>query len=254
MKSLVYIVSVLFFSYLLLVSCGKKGFLVRTESTQLQITDSILGDAAIEKFIRPYRINIQQHLDSVLAFAPETYDKANGELNTAIGNLMADIVMEQANLVFNSRTQKTIDMVLLNYGGIRAPIPQGDVTVRTAYQVMPFENHIIVVEMKGTAIKQLINYLQMHRTAHPISGLKLSVTADFELVEATLKGREIQNEEVYYVATNDYLYAGGDGMSFFEQGTTSYRLDYKIRNAMIDYFTKMDTIAPVIDDRFIQLN
>ena len=57
----------------------------------------------------------------------------------------------------------------------------------------------------------------------------------------------------YYVATNDYLISGGDGMDFFKASEEVIILDYKIRNALIDYFMKTDTISPVADDRFIQL-
>ncbi|HMC02386.1 MAG TPA: hypothetical protein VKN14_15205, partial [Flavobacteriaceae bacterium] len=59
--------------------------------------------------------------------------------------------------------------------------------------------------------------------------------------------------KTYYVATNDYLYSGGDNMTFFKPNDSLYDLNYKIRNALIDYFKKTDTIKPVIDDRFIQI-
>ena len=55
------------------------------------------------------------------------------------------------------------------------------------------------------------------------------------------------------MATNDYLYNGGGNMTFFKPNEGLYNLDYKIRNLLIDYFKKVDTINPVIDDRFIQI-
>ncbi len=238
----------------LLSACHKKKHLVKVESTRIEINDSTPGNVDIENFIQPYRENVKKNLDSVLAYSPETYAKGDGKLNTAIGNLMADIVLEQANPIFISRTKDTIDMVLLNFGGIRAPIPKGNISARTAYQVMPFENSLVVVEMKGVLIKELITYLQESQKPHPIAGIKLTVDANFDLIKALINDAEIKDDATYYVATNDYLFNGGDAMYFFKRSEKSYPLQYKIRNAMIDYFKKVDTIMPTIDDRFIQIN
>ncbi|WP_299255568.1 5'-nucleotidase [uncultured Aquimarina sp.] len=238
----------------MLSSCQKKEHLVKVEGVRIEINDATQGNPDIEAYIKPYKAHVKKTLDSTLAYAPEAYSKSDGILNTAIGNLMADLILEQANPFFVSKTKNEIDMVLLNSGGIRASIPKGNITARTAYQVMPFENSIIVVEMKGVHIRKLITYLQESRKAHPISGLQLIVDKDFNIVKALINNMEIKDEEIYFVATNDYLYHGGDEMYFFEHAKKAHKLNYKIRNAMIDYFKKVDTIAPKIDDRFLQTN
>ena len=71
-------------------------------------------------------------------------------------------------------------------------------------------------------------------------------------MDAKIKGEKIKQNKTYYVATSDYLYNGGDNMRFFKPNDSVYYLNYKIRNAIIDKFYKLDTINPVIDDRFIQ--
>ncbi len=246
-----------FFLLLLLItfsSCKKENHLVKITGTRIEINDSTASRSDIENFIAPYRKNVQRSLDSALAYSPKTFTKQDGILNTAIGNLLADIVLQQANPVFKSRTENNIDMVLLNHGGIRAPITKGAISARTAYNVMPFENSIMVVEMKGTDIKKIITYLQQAKKAHPFSGLKLTVDANFDIVQALINEKEINDNDTYFVATSDYLYNGGSAMYFFKEAGKSYTLNYKIRNAMIDYFKKVDTIAPVQDDRFLQIN
>ncbi len=227
--------------------------LSKIEGKQIPITDSILPDPDIEAYIKPYRENIQKDLDSVLAYSADTYSKNDGELNTALGNFMADVLYSEANPVFKSRTGKDIDMVLLNYGGIRSTLNKGNVSKRTAFQLMPFENSVVVVAIKGIQIDSLIDYLRSSKRAHPISGLKLVVNENFDVAEARINGNEIEQNKTYYVATSDYLYNGGDNMRFFKPNDTVYYLDYKIRNALIDNFNKIDTIKPVIDDRFIQI-
>ena len=167
---------------------------------------------------------------------------------------MADAVLEESNPIFESRTGETIDMVLLNHGGIRAILSKGNITTRTAYEIMPFENSVVVTKLKGTYVNELIAYLQKAKRAHPIAGLSIKLGDNYELLEAKIDGENIDETKTYNVATNDYLYSGGDSMDFFQKSDTLYILDYKIRNVLIDYFTKKDTINPVIDNRFIKTN
>lgn len=212
------------------------------------------ADTSIENFIKPYSIHINKTLDSTLAFNPFDLDKTDGELNTAIGNLMADIVLEQANPIFKSRTGEEIDLVLLNHGGIRSSIPKGAVTARTAYSVMPFENEVVVVELSGQKVKEMLTYLESNRTAHPLSGISIVVNKDYKVTEATIGKEDIDDNKNYFVATSDYLQQGGDNMNFFQDPVNLYRTDYKIRNALIDFFEKIDTIKTARDNRYIQIN
>lgn len=239
---------------LLLFNCKQpKAYLTKIEGKQIQVIDSITTDSEIEAFIKPYRTHIEKDLDSVLAYAPNTYSKTDGDFNTAIGNFMADAVFDEANPIFKQRTGKNIDMVLLNHGGIRSIISKGNITTRTAFELMPFENSLIVVALKGSQIDSLTTYLSKARKAHPLSKLKLTIDTNFNVVEATINGKKIDENQTYYVATNDYLFNGGDDMTFFKTNEGFTVLDYKIRNALIDNFKKVDTINPVRDDRFIQI-
>mgnify|MGYP002633119135 len=236
------------------MSCNQEIHLEKIEAKRLEINDSLVSVSKIEDFIKPFREHVNNNLDSVLAYSFDTYSKTDGDLNTAIGNLMADAVMEEANPVFESRTGHKIDIVLLNHGGIRAILSKGNITTRTAYEIMPFENSVVVTELKGTHIKEMIAYLQKAKRSHPISGLTIKLDKDYELIEAKINGELIDDNRTYYVATNDYLYSGGDSMDFFQKSDTLHDLDYRIRNVLIDYFTKKDTINPVIDNRFIKTN
>ena len=226
--------------------------LSKIEGKQITIKDSLKTDQSFEDKIAPYRTRLEEDMNAVISYAPETYSKKDGDLNTAIGNLMADIVFTEGNPVFNKRTTKNIDAVLLNHGGIRAIISKGNITTETAFQVMPFENSIVVVALKGQQIDSMMQYLAREKKAHPVQGITLTLDRNYNITEALIQGKPIVKDKTYYVATNDYLYNGGDRMTFFKPNDSLYTLDYKIRNAIIDYFKKVDTIKPKIDNRFIQ--
>lgn len=243
------------FILLFIFSCNNDKHVTKIEGKRIEINADISSDSTIENFIEPYRKNVNKNLDSILSYAPETYSKSDGELNTAIGNLMADAVFEESNPIFNKRTGKNIDFVLLNHGGIRSIISKGNITTRTAFEVMPFENSVVVVTLKGEQVLQMMEYLSQAKRAHPISSqLQLKLNENFEVASATVNGEPIDKDATYNVATNDYLYNGGDRMTFFHPNDSLQVLDYKIRNVLIDYFKKRDTINPKRDNRFIQLN
>ena len=165
---------------------------------------------------------------------------------------MADIVMSEAGPIFKSRTNKEIDFAILNSGGIRAVISKGDVTARNMYQVMPFENTIVVVELTAKSVRDLIAYLIQSKKPHPISGIQIKINRDGSLTSVNIQGKPFDEDRTYFVATSNYLANGGDNMNFFTNNKGVTETDYLLRNAMIDYIRKTDTIVPFVDDRFIQ--
>ncbi|UJH67604.1 5'-nucleotidase C-terminal domain-containing protein [Allomuricauda sp. SCSIO 65647] len=245
---------VVFITIVCFASCNENPVTVqRIKGEQIAINESLQAVDSIENTIQPYRNRLTAVMDSVLTFAPNTYTKQDGELNTSAGNLLADLILEQSNKVFKLRTGKEVDFVVLNHGGIRSIISKGNVTVRNAFEVMPFENYIAVVEIQGRAVRNLISFLIESNRAHPIAGLQIKIDNEKKLVGVTIDGEPFDENRKYYVATSDYLVQGGDDMGFFKNADTAIVIDYLVRNAMIDYFGKVDTLNAHVDDRFIQL-
>lgn len=238
----------------LFLSCDHSKKLTTSEGENISISEDLKSNQAIEAVIAPYKANLDKSMNEVLSYAVDTYSKSDGDYNTAIGNLMADAVFELSNPIFKSRTGNELDMVLLNHGGIRSILPKGNVTTKSAYSLMPFENSVVVVALKGSVLMEMTTYLKASKKAHPISGLELVLNADNSYQKIRVNGKAIDLTKTYYIATNDYLYNGGDRMYFLMKSDTLYDLNYKIRNVLIDYFTKYDTLNPKKDQRFIKLN
>ncbi len=235
---------------ILLVSCTDKTYqLNKVHSATVAVDSSITEIQEIEDFIEPFKNSVDAEMNKQLSYNPVAMHKNDYKFNTPIGNMMAEIVRKKGNPIFESRTGNQIDAVLLNHGGIRASLNQGAVTMRTAYEIMPFENSIVVAQLNGSQMDSLVNYLVKRKTAHPISGLTIHLNKNGSLEKVLINGEKINKNQVYHVATNDYLYNGGDNMSFFKD-TPVTTLDYKIRNAMIDYFKETDTLKFERDDRF----
>ena len=240
---------VLFLTFILSVSCRQqKIYATRIEGKEIGITNQNKEVPVIEDFIKPYRDHIDQDLSIVLAYAPQTIDK-NGEWQSAMGNLFADVVLQKGNPIFMNREKKSMDIVLLNHGGIRSIIPKGDVTARAAFEIMPFENSLVVIALKGDQIIEMLNYIISEKKPHPLCGMTFTIGKDNVAKDIKIKGKPFDNSSVYYVGTNDYLSNGGDNMSFFKKGIQKYDLEYKLRNILIDYFKEVDTIPMITDTR-----
>ena len=66
------------------------------------------------------------------------------ELESSLGNLYAYICYFKVDRMFEKKTGNNLDFSLFNYRGIRTVIPKGDVRVQHIYELMPFENKLIV--------------------------------------------------------------------------------------------------------------
>ena len=239
--------------FFLIFSCKQqKNHLQRIEGKLIPINSEIEKDSSIKNLITPFKKEIEGKMNTVLAYAPNDYYKNKNKTETSIGNFMADLCYKQANSIFFKQTGKNIDFVLLNYGGIRSGIAKGDVTTKTAFEIMPFENNIVVAELSYEKIQKLLNYLKNSGLAHPISKHLKIVVENEKITSVLIKGKEIKKNKSYFVLTSDYLQRGGDRMNFFKNPINLYDLNYKIRTAIIDEFKEIDTIQAKEDGRFIR--
>ena len=249
---------VLLLTFTAVISCAEKKYVItKIEGKEIGITvansevvDSSTSEQAqqIENFIKPYRDKIDADLSAVLSNATESIDKS-GEWQTPIGNFLADITFEKSDKVFQMREKKAIDICLLNHGGIRSIIPKGNVTARTAYEIMPFENSAIVIGLKGEQIIEIVNYIISEKKPHPLKGLTFTIDKNNQPKSIMINRKTLDDSKVYYVVTSDYLSNGGDNMIFFKKGVEKYNLDYKLRNIIIDYFKENKMIVANKDIR-----
>lgn len=232
-------------SSILLVSCNEKKYQLEKVSGSKTVIDSTLqGVEEIQNFIAPFKESVDKEMNEPLTYSPVSMHKNDTKYNTAIGNMLAEIMRKEGSPIYKSRTGNDIDVVLLNHGGIRAPLNDGAVTMRSAYEIMPFDNEMVVAELNEDQMNELVNYLIEKKRAHPFDGIQIYIPKNGPpQVKMDVK-------KTYHVLTSDYLYNGGDNMSFFKD-TPLTKLDYKIRNAMIEYFKKVDTLNFKQDNRFI---
>lgn len=234
-----------------LASCSTTQWNVTQKNGQILPVTSAAGSVSqMDELIAPYKASLDREMAQPLSFAPITYDKV-GQWNCSVGDLFALATHVAANKAFELRYHKKIDGVFMNIGGVRSILPEGQVSLRNAFELMPFENQVCVVAMQKKDIEKLIQFFIDGKKAHPMSGIAFQLDAEHKkATKIWINGQELQEQQLYYIATNDYLYNGGDNMSFFKEAGEKMVLDYKLRNVLIDYFkvtpTLPTTFNPII--------
>ncbi len=246
---------VLLLTFAIFISCSeKKYFISKIEGKKISISDKLTATSEIDAYIKPFREHIDTELNTVLAYNPETLDKSTGKWQTNIGSFLADVVFLKGNEIFLKRENKKIDLCLLNHGGIRSILPQGNITARNAFEVMPFENTSVVVSLKSEEIIALVNYIIAEKKPHPLNGITFEISKSNLAQNILIQGKPLEMNRIYYVITNDYLANGGDNMVFFKINSGVYDLNYKLRNMLIDYFKDVGTLKVNNDIRIKQLD
>jgi len=245
--------ALLVFSLIIIfIGCEKKTFsLVKITADIITIDSAFNEKAAYKKLIAPYKNKMIAEINSVISYAPKNINRYDGKMQSSLGNLLADLCYERANIIFKERTGKEIDFSVFNYGGIRASISKGAVTNKNPFELMPFENNLVVVELSGKKIMELVDYFIKNKSAHPLSkNIELLINTDASY-QLKINNQKFDPTENYFVLTSDYLQSGGDNMDFFRNPISLFKTDYKMRHAIIDEFKSLDTLRASVDNRVI---
>ncbi|MDY8137947.1 5'-nucleotidase [Aquimarina sp. 2201CG5-10] len=243
----------LYFIYLLLAlaSCKKTDtHLTKITAKTIAINDTIKSSSEVDSIIAPFKEKLSKEMQQVLCYTPKNLVKNDGNMQSTLGNLMVDMCLEVADSIFKKKNNKSIDFAMFNHGGLRATISKGNVTKEQAFQLMPFENELVVVEMNGKKIIELVDYFMKNKRAHPLSK-NVELVIDDSNYNLKINGVAFDENKNYTVLTSDYLQNGGSKMIFFKNPEKLIKLDYKVRDAIIDYFKKVDTLQATIDNRVI---
>ena len=199
----------------------------------VSLTSSLEYDSSIQQIYLPYKKSLDSLMDVVLCYSPQFLEKTKPE--SALSNWMADVCLI-------SVPEKQVDFCLLNYGGIRSTLPKGNITTKNIFELMPFENELVIVELSISKFEEVLTYLSQS-SGHPISGIRLNFYGEQIFHSLNL------NSSVR-ILTSDYLANGGDQMFFFSDSLSCEKTNLKIREILLSHCKQIDTIHTSIDKRF----
>ncbi len=233
-------------SSLLILGIGCKPPL-QLKDVQVQWTgiQGLPEDSAVAGLQALYGRKVDSLMKEVVGHTSLAMPKEKNQPETLLGNFVADLVLEQAKA-----QDARVNFCLLNIGGLRNSLPAGPVTRGDIFQLMPFDNELVLVEMKPESMQAMVAYL-VDQPIMPVSGLRLNVSTQ----ELMIGQQPWQKDQTYWVATSDFLAGGGDKMNFLTH-RPAVRTGRLLRDLIIQAFVSARdqgrTLGAALDGRISQ--
>jgi 2',3'-cyclic-nucleotide 2'-phosphodiesterase (5'-nucleotidase family) len=211
--------------------CQRAAYVARPQlapTTAQPVGSTLPEDPTATATIAPYRQRVTEQMTAVLGTAPVAITKNPGE--SPLANFVADLQRSRASREIG----QPVDLGLMTNGGLRAPLPAGPITTGSVFELMPFENELVVLEVPGDVVQQLFTYAARVKMA--VSGATYTVMPDGKPTDIRIGGQLFNpaQDRLYTLAISDYLAGGGDQLTFFKtikpRGT-----GVLLRTAIIDH-------------------
>lgn len=161
--------------------------------------------------------------------AHSTREMSKGYPESELSNWFVDIMIRKAEALSGSK----VHMGIVNFGGIRADMPKGDVILDDLFSMFPFKNQITYVEHKGSTIRSILENMAAGRF-QVLGGVRV-VAQDGRLVSVEIDGQPLEDDKVYGLATVNFLLYGGDGLKLAEDAVNLVKYDVDVIDAVLEH-------------------
>jgi 2',3'-cyclic-nucleotide 2'-phosphodiesterase (5'-nucleotidase family) len=195
--------------------------------------------------LAPVKANMEHELNIPIGYAPEAlpvYAPECPMLNWASDALLA---------IARERCPEPVDVAVVNIGGMRCEWAAGDITFKNVFELMPFDNMLVVLTLKGNDLQQLCEIFAS-TGGQGIAGMRIQTVGDKVMQQearVTINGKALDMDRTYTVATSDYLSQGNDGMLPLKYHTQCWNSQEKIRDLYIEYIKQVKTVTAKVDGR-----
>lgn len=229
-------------------SCIKKTYTPASDKAEyVKITNSIKEDSVANATISPYRNKLSEQMSKVIGVSAQPLIKGDIEYN--LGNFTADLIRTECEKL----TGHPIDFAIMNHGGLRNTLPQGNITVGNIYELMPFDNELVVLTISSVTAKELFKFMARKKNI-AVSNMKITISKDgYENVQ--INGKPFQEGQYYTLAISDYLANGGDDLGCLSNALKKEVTNQKIRDVIITHIENLTKqgkeIVAVTDGRVV---
>ena len=199
----------------------------QSNETYYQVSNEIVEDPEIAALLSPYITQMKSRMNQVIAYS-ET-EMTRGQPEGILGNMSADIVRFRAIRELG----KPVQIGVVNNGGLRVPLPQGDITVGHIFELMPFENTISVLTLSGDQVQRMADQLAAIG-GEAVSGIRFRIN-NGKATDILVNYEPLNPDRTYLVATNNYMADGGGPIEELWRPIHRVDIDVLIRDAMIEY-------------------
>ncbi|MDR2808016.1 MAG: 5'-nucleotidase C-terminal domain-containing protein [Spirochaetaceae bacterium] len=214
-------------------------------------------DPEVTELLQPYIDKANASLKEVVGEAADTFvfgNRLTRRQETALGNMICDANVWYFKTVYNQQ----LDFAFHNGGNMRAELPKGPITQEQILTILPFENYLYIVSLKGTQITELFNFIAtvpQGAGGFPQFSKEVRYTIDYTsntVKDLTIHGQPVDPSKTYRFCTNDYLLGGGDGYTVLTKADNPFNTSLLLSYVVIEYIKAQGgVITPATDGRMV---
>lgn len=174
----------------------------------------------------------------VVGFCPAGIERGGTE--NVLGDWTVDILMKEVE----KETGRKVDIGVLNHGGIRIDMPQGEVLMDDIMSMFPFKNYLCHLTMKGSEVRALFD--SMARRVAVVGGVKVTVK-DGQVLELLVGGEPLDDDRLYGVASIDFLVTGGDNIFSGRQSEEMVQTEVLVFDAILSHVRELAAAGKPIE-------
>lgn len=211
---------------------------------EILLVDSTLDsiqDTSYVNYLAPIKEDLERRLGDPIGYAPNALTVHQPECTML--NWASDALFEMTKGFYPAN----VDMAVVNIGGMRCNWAAGNITFRHVFELMPFDNELVVLTLSGKDILDLCEVFAK-TGGQGVAGLRMEAKAG-KVLSAKIAGKEIVPEAYYTVATSNYLSQGNDGMLPLKNSINVWKSNQKIRDVYIQYIKQVKVVEAKVDGR-----
>jgi 2',3'-cyclic-nucleotide 2'-phosphodiesterase (5'-nucleotidase family) len=225
----------------LFFSCNSRMKVAEIKSSHLDL-QSEMTDSLIYKELSPYKSRFDNEMNEILAHSVS--DLVKGQPESNLGNFVTDCILYKSKEFYKKNNLK-VDAVFLNNGGLRASLPKGEISKGKIFELMPFDNEMVLAVVSGKKMKELVNFIS-NKGGVPVSGIRMEIDKNKKASRVIIDNLPLDSTRNYNVVSSDYLILGGDNISFFRDSEKVYS-GILIRDILIEYCRELSKQGKIID-------
>lgn len=220
-------------------------------STLKFVDKEIIEDQNLSRILTPYNERVDILLAETIGVAKNALTIENNRVEeTPIANMVADSM-----LWYSKKVNLKADFAIQNGGGIRNGILKGEVKKRTIYESLPFDNTVVILNLKGIDVLELFNSAPANighgGMIQVSSGVSYKIHTNTGSISGlTINGQSVNPEKFYKIATISYLAQGGDGYDALKKARGYYDTSLMQRDVFIQYVKSLKgVLSPAVEGR-----
>lgn len=247
----------------LIVQAGYNGIYLGVLDLKVQPETGLILGFSKENILKTVFAGPENKFDKEIAQIVEKYNaQLKEEFSKVVGETLVDLVRNYneesnvGNVICDAMLEASkAQIAFQNSGGIRVDIPKGKITMEQVYSLLPFDNVLVEMDLKG---KDILDLLEQSATLEKgilqVAGIKVKYDmrkpVGSRVIEVLVNGEPLDLEKTYRIVTNDFLAAGGDKFTAFTKGKNVTYGDM-LRDVFAEYLKKHSPIEPKVEGRSI---